>query len=370
MAESKITVTTLEMFQEYHWLMLKVFFDATVERFGDDALEIIRRGAYDCGVYRGQRMHDQASSFLRDRTAVSLIEGWDTGEWELAAIDGSLTVTRTPTELILELPEAPGTSFFAQHGSSTTALEVYWPALIAGIVEGFGAGLSAQVSPATDSPWNLRLSASSEARDDEKPVLGLGESQPQALLEMSRRTSGLIAAFQMYVSRELVRRFDAAGEEVVQTASYQFGALRGGAIRAKHLSEGTEITLANFASKSGLQERDPSEAVFVFSEDQYVSDGAYYLDCTYCPLQEVWAHEGAEGLRLGYLFDAANHRGLFQSYHPETIVRWDSVKSRGDGVCKFRFTVPSLLTEDDPTPEQFASLRTAPGLLPLSEKER
>ena len=76
----------------------------------------------------------------------------------------------------------------------------------------------------------------------------------------------------------------------------------------------------------------------------------WHTDCTYCPLAEVWAEEGPEGLRLGYMFDAPNHRGLFQSYHPGVVVKWDEVKSRGDRVCKFHFSIPELVTPDDPAP--------------------
>jgi hypothetical protein len=100
----------------------------------------------------------------------------------------------------------------------------------------------------------------------------------------------------------------------------------------------------------GLQERDPAAAIFAYRGSGYLSDGVWHADCTYCPLAEVWAEEGAEGLRLGYLFDAPNHRGLFESYHPGVVVRWDSVKSRGDRVCKFRFSIPELMTSDDPGP--------------------
>jgi hypothetical protein len=353
-----VTLDTLRIFQEYHWLMLRVYHAVSVARFGEPGREAVRHGVRAAGRYRGLRMRDQAASLVHGRDAGRLIQHWDTGEWELAAIDGELEWAGSPAELCLTLPQAPGAAYLRQHDAAD-AVERYWPELLAGVAEGYDPRLVAHAAVGTATPWTLRLSFAGAAERPLASGLGLGlglgeiERDPVRLLETARRTSGLIAALQMYVSRELVRRFDAAGEAAVREAAYQFGAERGGEVRRRHEATGTPITLASFASETGLQLRDPSEAVFVFAERQHVSDGAYYLDCTYCPLQEVWSHEGPEGLRLGYLFDAANHRGLFQSYHPETIVRWDSVKSRGDSVCRFRFTVPSLLTEDDPTPEQF-----------------
>ena len=357
MTEPTITLSTLRMFQEYHWLMLRVFYDASVARFGDEGIEAVRRGVHACGVYRGQRMHDKEAALLSERNALLLVEEWDTGEWELASIDGDLTVHGDASDLTLQLAKAPGSDYFADRGPSTDALDLYWPAFMAGVAEGFGPGVVATVGNGPDGSWHTRIVVEGVEPVSRALVLGTTANDELTLLRLSRNTSGLIAALQMYVSRELVRRFDADGEDVVREASYEFGASRGGAMRVKHEREGIPITLASFASSAGLQERDPSEAVFVFRERQHVSAGAYYLDCTYCPLQEVWAQEGAEGLRLGYLFDASNHRGLFQSYHPETVVRWDSVKTRGDSVCKFRFTVPSLMTADDPTPEEFDEIR-------------
>jgi hypothetical protein len=350
-----ISLGTLRMFQEYHWLMLRVFYTASVARFGAAGEDAVRAGVHEAGRYRGVRMRDQPVTQVEGRGPASLIRHWDTGEWELAAIDGTLTSDGSPSELSLSLAQAPGTADLLGHDCAGAAA-VYWPALLAGVAEGYDRALAVSVGDPLEQPWSIRLSWAAQSDPSGRAAdlrLGHIEQDPVRLLEMSRLTAGRIAAVQMYISRELVRRFDAAGEEAVRQAAYQFGAERGSAIRRSHEQAGIPITLESFASKAGLQERDPSEAVFVFSERQYVSAGAYYLDCTFCPLQEVWSHEGAEGLRLGYLFDASNHRGLFQSYHPETIVRWDSVKSRGDSVCRFRFTVPSLLRPGEPTPEEF-----------------
>jgi hypothetical protein len=97
-----------------------------------------------------------------------------------------------------------------------------------------------------------------------------------------------------------------------------------------------------------LQERDASESIFVFRGERHISPGVFQVDCTYCPLAEVWGEEGGKGFTLAYIFDAENHRGLVESYHPSAVVRWDAVKSRGDKVCKFRFSIPELVTADDP----------------------
>ncbi|MDA0636087.1 L-2-amino-thiazoline-4-carboxylic acid hydrolase [Nonomuraea sp. MCN248] len=351
------SLASLRSFQDYHWLMLKVFHQAVESQHGAAGLAAIARGVREEGVFRGTAMRDQPAAFVTGRDPAALLEHWDSGEWELAAAEGDLTVATEGPAVVLTLPRAPGRAYLTEligEAAALSALRLYWPELCAGISAGYGAGVVLEADDAAAAPWRLRVTGTDPAQ--RAPRLGALAADPFRLIEVTRRTTGLLAAMQMYVSRELVRAYDASGEETVRQAAYRFGADRGEAIRDRILALGKPLTMANFGSTDGLQERDPSEAVFVFRERQHISDGAYYLDCTYCPLAEIWSSEGEEGLRLGYLFDSSNHRGLFQGYNPETEVRWTSVKSRGDQVCRFRFTVPGLLTEDDPTPEEFDRL--------------
>lgn len=346
------SLDSLRTFQDYHWLMLKVFHEAVERAHGTEGLAAIARGARREGVFRGTAMHDDPASFVYGRGPAELLERWDSAEWELAAADGVLKVAADGRAVTLTLPEAPGRAYLTEllgEPAALVALRHYWPELLAGIAEGYRSGVELTCDDVAATPWTLRV-AGPGARI---PEVGRLADDPLRLIEVNRRTTGLLAAMQMYVSLELISAYDASGEETIRQAAYRFGADRGSVIRERILALGRPLTMANFASTDGLQERDPGETVFVFSERQHISDGAYYLDCTYCPLAEVWASEGADGLRVGYLFDSSNHRGLFQSYNPATEVRWTSVKSRGDQVCRFRFTVPELLTPEDPTPEEF-----------------
>ena len=204
MNQTKITLSTLRMFQEYHWLMLRVFFDASVARFGADGLEAVRSGVYACGQYRGQRMRDQPASLLSERNALSLIETWDTGEWELAAVDGLLAHEGTTADLSIHLEQPPGFDYFTRHDRSMAALGLYWPALMAGVTDGYGPGVGAVVTAEVEGRWQLRLVADGVEPMSRSLRLGGTVHDQLSLLRMSRRTSGLIAALQMYVSRELV----------------------------------------------------------------------------------------------------------------------------------------------------------------------
>lgn len=355
-AEGAVTrearAASLAAFAGYHWIMLRAFHGAAVRRLGAAGEEAVWRGVRRYGLYRGQWLRERPEGLAAPRDAAALACGWDTGELLLAQLAGGLVVTGTRARLELELAEAPGAAYFREHDGGE-ALDPFWRTFLDGVATAWAPGATAVATSSHAAPWRLTLAVPGASEEPFAGPLPDPLDDPAAAIALTRRCVGVLAALQLNVSRELVAAFDATGEDVVREAAYQFGAERGSAVRERHLAEGRPLTLRSFMSGDGLQERDPGEDVFVMAGEQHLSDGAWYADCTSCPLQEVWGFEGHEGLRLGFLFDAPNHRGLFESYHPGTIVRWDAVKSRGDAVCKFRFTVPELLTDADPTPEEY-----------------
>ena len=82
-------------------------------------------------------------------------------------------------------------------------------------------------------------------------------------------------------------------------------------------------------------------STWVFNNGGYLSEGTWHQDCRYCPYADVWAEFGHEGLALGYLYDVELHTTMY-TYHPGTIVRWEALKTRGNQLCKFRFSIPEL----------------------------
>lgn len=67
-----------------------------------------------------------------------------------------------------------------------------------------------------------------------------------------------------------------------------------------------------------------------------------------CPYAAVWQEFGPEGLALGQLYDVELHTTLCSTYHPGVVVRWEELKTWGDAVCKFRFSIPELAGPDEP----------------------
>ena len=350
----RTSIASLRLFQEYHWLMVAAFWKPSGELLGEPGRRSVERGFYAAGLYNGRAMHDSALALAEGRSPIGVFRHWESAEWHLASADGHLEADRVADGIRVRVAELPGHDYAIEHGI-VDGLRAYWAALFAGVVRGYDASLEARVEVEPDTGaavFEVREQKEiAEAEDVSELLLPLTDEV--AGLNRTRRTTGLLASLQLYPSRQLSREFGASGEEVIRKAGHIFGSERGSGIREAHLADGVPINLASFMGGSGLQERDPSEEVFVFAERQHLSPGAWYADCTYCPLAEVWGSDASDGYRLGSMFDEANHLGLYRSYHPGAVVRWDAIKSKGDSVCKFRFTIPELMTAEDPTPEEF-----------------
>ena len=341
-------VDSMATFYGYQWIFLRALFRAVSERFGTEGLSILKKGFRRYGYYRGQYLRDRPETFAEGRDALSLVRNWDTGDYALAALHAAFEVQGSAARVTVTFPCVPGTDYFYSRDGGEV-LELFWHNFLAGIAEGYDEATGVEytdISLDPHAPWQLTWTYSGAPEDVQPTPFEDVFTQPAQVIQLTRRTIGVFAALQMYVTRELIQAFDASGEKAVREASYTFGAERGSAIREQHLKEGVPINFKSFFG--GLQERDPVESIFVYRGERHISPGIFQVDCTYCPLAEVWAEEGGNGIALGYMFDMENHRGLVESYHPGAVVRWDAVKSRGDNTCKFRFLIPELVTASDP----------------------
>jgi hypothetical protein len=328
---------------EYHWMLMRHLHAAVSSRFGKDGLDALARGLRRYGYYRGETIRESPAAIAAGRNPLSLICNWDAAELAVASSHGDVTVTASPGSVTVSLPAAPGADYFAAHGA-LDPLELHWRHVLAGMADGFGEDVTVSCAPVAERPWTITWTHPGvTGQPDWQPEDALGSAT--RYIELGRRTTGLIAALQMYPAMELLDVFDASGEEAVREAVFAYGAERGAAVRERYLSEGTPVNLQTLSD--AIAERDPLGALFSIRGESYSSPGISHYDCTYCPLADVWAEEGADGLRMGYLFDMELHRGLIETYHPGAIVRWDALKTRGDAVCRFRFSIPELVTPEE-----------------------
>src|SRR5262249_46844386 len=243
----------------------------------------------------------------------------------------------------------PGHAYFKLRSGKPELLQRYWSGLLGGMPAGYDRKLSlAADGAAIEGPWSLRARYAGKPAGRTSPEQVRTQirdifAEPARALALVRGTSRNAGALYMFIAREVIRVWDASGEQVVREGVRGIGRERGTVLREKHTREGRPLNL-----KTLMEDWDgPLVSTWVFNEG-YLSEGAWHQDCRYCPYADVWSEFGKEGLALGLLYDIELHTTMYTTYHPGTIVRWDELKTRGDHLCKFRISIPELASPNDP----------------------
>ena len=341
-------VNSVRIIDEYYWMLLRHLHNAVSEKLGEPGMRALAEGFRQYGHYRGEGIRQNPQSLAEGRDALSLLRARDIGDILLVHPDVHLEVEGDPSQTTIRLPEVPGSNYFASREGGEI-LATYWSETLAGLAAGYDDQLSvshSEIAAAGNGSLAITWSYSGDTLDSATDTPRDPFADAAASIRLSRRSFGVFAALGMYVYRALTRRFDATGEELVRGALYSFGLERAQGMREQAIEQGLPI---NFKSWFDIiQQRDPNANSFVFRGDTRISPGVFQVTCTYCPCAEVWVEEGHDGLAFGYIYDMEVHRGLVEGFHPGGVVAWDKVKTRGDKVCNFRFSIPELVTKDDP----------------------
>ncbi len=335
--ESMIDVDTKQfLFLRHLWATLG-------ERLGVAGSDLMLAGLRQFGHWRGEYIRFRGDTLVRGATPTTLIDNWDGCDLALAGARTQLTVQVVHSAVITRFTTIPGGQEFDRDGAAL--LRQYWRVLCEGIAAGFAPDISAEVrfgDPSADMEivWTGNTeTAVAEPEDVVERVLG----DSARAIEQTRRASMNNGALYMFVAREVIRRYDAAGETAIRAAVRSIGRERAQRLKRKHEEEGKEPSLRTL-----MEDWDgPLVSVWTWRNEGYLSEGLWHQDCVWCPYAAAWQEFGAEGLSLGHLYDVELHTALYSSYLPDVIVRWEELKTRGDPVCKFRFSVPSLMTDSE-----------------------
>jgi hypothetical protein len=333
------------------FLFLRNLAGPLIDRLGmDEALAVLDRAFGHYGQWRGENIRMSQASLVSGHDALAFFQNWDSCDFVLAKLNGQVTVRGTPESASLTLPILPGDSYFDSHGGRGEVLRHYWSGLLRGMPQGYDPRLSTGLDQGRDgkdwvvsAAYGGKPSGKITADDVLGRVHGILD-QPTEALAMVRQTSRNAGALYMFVAREIMRAYDATGEQLVREGVRGIGRERGTALKEKHLREGKPLNLKTLM----LDWDGPLVSTWVFNEGGYLSEGSWHQDCIYCPYADVWGAFGPEGLSLGYLYDIELHTTMYETYYPGTVVRWDELKTRGDYLCKFRISIPELLSPNDP----------------------
>ncbi len=331
---------SLNILLEYYWIYLSKITSAVQTHLGDQGTETLFDGLRRYGHLRGERMRNSAQVCAEGRDALSLLRAWDVADVMLASEGERMDVTGTPQRAVATLARIPGDAYEPVR-TAPGLLEQYWNTVLPGIAEGFDKDLSIRLQ---GHVLECSYTGDTTGRSTTAPTDTL--DTPAACISLSRSTLGDFAAMTMYTGQALLDRYDATGEKVLREALYAFGLERAHAMRDAVLAEGKPLNFETWFE--AIQKRDPNASAFVFRGDYVVSPGVFQVRCTYCPCADTWGEEGHKGLTFGQIYDHEVHRGLVEGFHPDGIVAWDTLKTRGDKTCNFRFYIPQLVSDSDP----------------------
>ena len=331
------------------FLFLRNLADPVLARFGERGMAALDAAFRHYGQWRGDTIRMSQASLVSGNDALAVLANWDSCDFVLASLEGDVSVDGHATDATLRLPQMPGTAYFKLRGGKSELLQRYWSGLLQGMPAGYDGKLSLSADDTSaGGPWSIRArhtgkpagrTSSERVRAAIRDVF----SEPARALALVRGTSRNAGALYMFIAREVIRIWDATGEQLIREGVRGIGRERGTVLREKHIREGKPLNL-----KSLMEDWDgPLVSTWVFNEG-YLSEGAWHQDCRYCPYADAWAEFGKEGLDLGLLYDIELHTTMYTTYHPGTIVRWDALKTRGDHLCKFRISIPELASPNDP----------------------
>lgn len=344
----KQRIHSLGIIDEYTWMLVRQLYLSVSAHLGEPGIQSLEAGFYHYGYYRGETLRNHPKTLTMGRNALSVLRVWDVADFALTDPDLGIDIAGDEQKAIVTLPRLPGSEYCMAH-DCIQVLEMYWRATLAGIANGYDEQMSVTLTPISSNPgapWGLEWLFPDGAKGDSRERLEDPFSNVAQTIMFSRRGFGVLASLGMYVAKSLENKFDATGERVMREALYNFGAERGRQMRAQALKEGRSLGLDTWHAIMG--ERDPNAAAFVFRGETHITPGVFQLTCTYCPMSEVWAEEGTDGLALGYIYDVEVHRGLLEGFYPGGRVGWEKLKTRGDKVCNFRFYIPELIDVSDP----------------------
>jgi len=319
------------------------FVQAPVARFGDEGERAIRAGLRRYGAYRADLIRKNLNG--APLTARSLVESWDMADYHLLTEVGTGAIEGSDRSVTVTIQDGPDWARWREYEEGLATARLYYAEVWPGIAAALGASMDLDVS-ALDlrSPWSVTWTVPSAPDGPRTPVhSGIFDRLDDAVA-MARRTSMNNGALYYFCGDAVTRRFDMVGEAALRENVRAIAIERADRQKAAHQAAGLPINV-----KTLMDNWDgPLVAVWRW-EPGILSEGTWFQDCTWCPYAAAWGEFGQRGLDLGYIWDFELHPTYYRRYHPDMVVQFEAIKTRGDSMCKFRVSIPPLQKPDEPT---------------------
>ena len=310
-----------------------------IDRFGEAGSRAMRDALRRYGVYRAGVTRRNVERAGVQLTAASAIEHWDMADYHLMSELVPDSIVGSERSAAVTLQRCTEWERWREYPNGLAIARFYYSCVLPAIAHGLDLDVEFDVTSLDlQNPWTVIWKASAAPEGPSRHVHSRIFDDRTASLELTRQTAMNNGAIYYFCADEETKRFDMVGESALRNHCQQLGIERARRQKAAHLAAGWELNLKT------LMENWDGQLVSLWQfEPGILTKGLWHQDCTVCPYANVWSEFGARALDLGYLYDNEMHTTYFKEYHPDMLVQFAAIKTRGDPVCSFRVSMPSKM---------------------------
>ena len=305
-------------------------------RLGPEGEPTMLRALHRYGRYRAELIRKGLERANLPVTARTVIEHWDMADYHLLRDTGTGVIEGSDRAVTVTLSDPAEWHRWREYDAGVEIARLYYRGLLPGLAEGLGATVAFDAARLDlRRPWSVTWRVESAAESPPGPVHSGLFNRIDDAVEVARRTSMNNGALYYFGADEQTKRFDMLGEAALRQQVRDLAHERADRQKAAHLAAGWDLNVKT------LMDHWDGQLISIWQfAPGLLTEGTWHQDCTWCPYAAAWSEFGPRGLDLGYIYDYELHPTYYRRYHPDMVVQFEGIKTRGDGTCKFRISLP------------------------------
>ncbi len=337
-------VQSCQDLMRFQAMFARHFAYSPARRFGEEGERTLLRALHRYGRYRAELIRKGLETAKAPLTARTVIEHWDMADYPLLAETGAGSIEGSDRAVTVTLRDPAEWERWREYEAGVEIARLYYRGVLPGLAEGLDATVA--FDPARldlHQPWTVTWRVASAPDGAPGPVRSrVPEGVPDGV-ELARRTAMNNGALYYFCADEQTKRFDMLGEAELRQQVRDLAHERADRQKAAHLAAGWELNVKT------LMDHWDGQLVSLWQfAPGLLTEGTWHQDCTWCPYAAVWGEFGRRGLDLGYIYDYELHPTYYRRYHPDMVVQFEGITTRGDATCKFRISMPSRQRPGEP----------------------
>jgi len=337
-------VQSCEDLMRFQAMFARHFAHSVARQLGPEGEAAVLGGLHRYGRYRAELIRRALARVAIPPTARAVVTHWDMADYHLASETDTGTIEGGDRAVTVTLRDPVEWQRWRTYEAGVDVARLYYRGVLPGLAEGLGATVA--FDPARldlQRPWPVTWSLASAPDGPAAPVHSHLFDRLDDAVEVARRTSMNNGALYYFCADAVTKRLDMLGEGVIRQVVRDLAHERADHQKTAHLAAGWELNVKT------LMDHWDGQLISIWQfAPGVLTEGTWHQDCTWCPYAAVWGEFGQRGLDLGYLYDYELHPTYYRRYHPDMVVQFEGIKTRGDATCKFRISMPSRQRPDEP----------------------